>query len=447
MKKSKLIKTVIGAGALLSATPIVATSCNNNEDKVNESQNYIKFAGNKLVIDHALNQADLNAMQPQDYQFSDGVIHKAIFVDGIPYRISYITEMQIGNCGDETLTIPSNFLMGGTVTATSTLEACTALQKLDLHGIKTTTIENTPLVETDYWDLWCPNMLEIKVPTLVKTGDTLSIPDYFLSYDDPEYLARPRTLQKVDLTGFKDVTHIGSEFLYYVKNLTDVNLTALTNVTSIGDDFLSVCISLEKVDLSSFSNVTSIGNFFLASAKITSIDLSPLSNLEEIQTNFLDGCTSLESIKFPSQCDATAIGTYFLRGCSELKSIDLSCFTNVKQIGTNFLYNCTSLTSVDMSKFTSLTTSVGNNFLYNCTSLTDVNMGTINPTIVGPSSSGNTCFEVKLTQDEYNNYDGIKLTVDSTVENDWDTATQAGGKFAPIAWSGSGSVNCRKWKA
>ena len=148
MKKSNILKTIFGATTLLSTAPILATSCNNKkEDQVNENENYIVIAGKKLTIDHALSQADLNAMQPIGYAFSKGVSHKAIFIDGTPYPISTITELHIGNCGDDTLTIPANFLMGGTVS--NIVETCNSLQKLDMHGIKTTTLSSTPLCGID----------------------------------------------------------------------------------------------------------------------------------------------------------------------------------------------------------------------------------------------------------------------------------------------------------
>ena len=446
MKKTKILTTIFGAGTLLASAPILATSCSNNDEKVNETENYVKFAGTKLTIDHALNQADLNAMQPTDYTFSDGTTHKAIFIDGTPYPIVNITELQIGNCNDEILTIPEKFLMGGPVTATSIEETCVSLQKLDLHGIKTTTFYDTPLTKTDH-TVWCPNVVEINVPTLVNQDDTMSV-DYFLYTDDPEIHGGLPALKKINLAGLKEARNIGSDFLEESKSLTDViNLNCLSNVKSIGHYFMQECPMLKTIDLSAFSNVTLIGeNFLSGCTSLTSIDLSSLAKLEaNIQSNFLKGCTSLESVKLPSQCDATGIDDDFLGNCTSLKSIDLSGFTKVTEIGGGFLSGCSSLTSVDMSKLTSLTY-IGNTFLYNCTSITDVNMGTISPDDIGPLNN-NKGFVMSLTQEEYNSYEGIKLTVDSTVEDDWNTAKGSGQRFAPIAWSGSGSADCRKWKA
>lgn len=372
MKKSKLITSLVGGSVLLAAAPVVATSCSEDTNKSSNS-NYLVCGNETIKLKDNLNQADINGFITTDYTFSDGVSHKAVFVNGEYVIATKITELCIGSTED-VVTINYGFLAN-----------FDHLQKLDLHGMKVFDVATLTLPNSK------DSLTSFVVPTMVKQGTAvLAIPNMFLM----GFTA----LNKIDLTGFAEV-----EVIRY--------------------NFLRDCSGLK------------------------SIDLTPMTKVIEITQYFLAGCTSLTSLDFSSFKLTDTIGDHFLYGCTSLEKVDLSGFVSVNWIDTNFLEGCLSLTDVDMSKMIGMTTASAElqqtGMLSGCKSLKAINVGNISTsTFQGTYSDDPFC--VKLTEDEWNEYDGIDLVYDDNVATGWESVITTSGELNEINWVDEDTY-CRKW--
>lgn len=76
---------------------------------------------------------------------------------------------------------------------------------------------------------------------------------------------------------YKDVTSIGSSFLYYCRSLTSVDLSGLVNVTSIGTSFLAYCSSLTTLIMGAKTPPT-LGNYAFLEVRTLSLIQVPYAS-------------------------------------------------------------------------------------------------------------------------------------------------------------------------
>ena len=302
MKKTKLLTAIIGGSALLTSTPIVATSCTSDDKDAKESYYVVK--GEKVSLPTTFTQADINNLLPINYTFDDGITRYAVFVNDKYVEADLITELKIYET-DGIVEIPYYFLAG-----------CTKLSKVYLKGVKVTSLITGYFIQptaknTILTDLSVPTL--VYLPGMQETGLTNN------------FLRNFNALTNVDLSGFSDVTTIGTYFLSDSYALKNVDLTPLSKLKSVGGYFMRNCISL------------------------TSIDLTPLSDVQIINNYFLSGCTSLTNVDTINNMKSlTRIGTYFVSNTG-IKSFKLTNLPELTQIGQNALSDNQLMTDVEIS--------------------------------------------------------------------------------------------------
>ena len=288
-------------------------------EAVSEDQNYIGTIYGRFAIDDEVNQDDINALVPN--------YNKQIIIAGAAISPEILTELNIVTTNGRVLNLPIGFLKG-----------CTSLKKLNLSGIKTTSIQDTYLARPVLGEFSVNRLRELVVPELVANAPTeeIIVTD-FLNCD-----AGMPSLTKIDLTGFANVKRIkGWWFCNNCTALTDINLEVMSKLVEIGVAFMHGCSALENVNISTWTKLQVIRNTFMyGCTSLQSLDMTNLTSLKVIGGEFLKNCSSLTTFKFPgtaAQSSALESIGYdteynewgkvfgqFMYGCSSLKSIDFS---------------------------------------------------------------------------------------------------------------------------
>eukprot|EP01060_Flectonema_neradi_P034741 TRINITY_DN61_c0_g1_i2.p1 TRINITY_DN61_c0_g1~~TRINITY_DN61_c0_g1_i2.p1 ORF type:complete len:335 (+),score=41.94 TRINITY_DN61_c0_g1_i2:71-1006(+) len=126
------------------------------------------------------------------------------------------------------------------------------------------------------------------------------------------------------MTSLQSVSQIGARFLCDCESLESVNLSAFRHVTTINYGFLAGCSSLKTVEgMSGLKNATSIGsNFLYCCSALHDVDLSAFGKVTCIGGGFLCGCESLEMVDISGLSNIMSIGdqSYYRRrfGCNFL---------------------------------------------------------------------------------------------------------------------------------
>ena len=424
---------------------------------VTENDNYIGTVYGRYKIDYPMSQLDINELVPN--------YNGHITVADVPMSPQILTELHIVNTTGETMSIPNNFLKG-----------CTNLRKLNLSGIKTTSIQNTYLAFPDARNFAVDRLEELAVPEIVEgtEGSEITITD-FLNIN-----TGMTSLKKIDFTGFKNVKRIkGWYFCNTCRALDNVDLSPMTSLVEIGVGFMYNCSGITNIKLydedksQGLTNLQVIRNSFMVGcSSLTELDMSGLDNLKVIGAEFLKNCTSLTTLKFPgdstNQNAIQSIGHdtennewkvigQFLYGCTSLQKLDFSPLNN-----NNFAAN-TQITGVDAefrnkpyktiyAAYYDFGVEGQALMCFGCTSLTEVDFGTLT-TIFGPSStlgSGNvdgTSFYTKAfaTEDEANAYiagsDGMTWTNGTSLKSYTIFQNSSAAKKVGDQWC------VRKWKA
>ena len=289
-------------------------------ETVTDQDNYVRTVYGTYKIDYAITQIDIDELVPNN--------NKKIIISGAEISPEIVTELHIVNVlNNAVLNLPAGFLKG-----------CTNLKRINLSGIKTTSIQNTYLAKPVIGEFSINRLEEIVVPEIVAANpkDEIIITD-FLSSDG----GMP-SLTKVDLTGFKNVKRIkGWWACSRCTALTDINLEAMENLVEVGVAFMYGCTVLKNINLSKWTKVQVIRNSFMfGCTSLESVDMSAMANLKVIGAEFLKGCTGLKTFTFPgdstNKCAIQSIGW------------DTECNDWAKVYG-NFLSGCTSLESIDFS--------------------------------------------------------------------------------------------------
>ena len=305
-------------------------------DDVGTHPNYIGTIYGRYVIDYEFTQADINELVPN--------YNGNITIADVPLSPTILTELHIGKIKDDAvINLPSNFLKG-----------CTNLRKLNLSGIKTTSIQNTYLANPD--GNFATNLLqELVVPEIVLGSQKSEI----VITDFLNTTTGLPSLTKVDLTGFKNVKRIkGWWFCNKCTALTDINLYAMENLVEIGVGFMQGCTSLKNVTLwqqngDEFTGLTKLqvirNSFMIGCTGLESLDMSGLENLKVIGGEFLKNCISLTSIKLPGRYAQQQGKLVPIAKSSPLQSIGWDTEGNSWKVYGQFLYGCSSLTSIDIT--------------------------------------------------------------------------------------------------
>ena len=289
-------------------------------ETVTENDNYVGTVYGTYKINYEITQDDIDGLVPN--------VNKNIIIAGAEISPEIVTELHIVKVkNDAVLNLPTGFLKG-----------CTNLKKLNLKGIKTTSIQNTYLAKPVIGEFSVNRLEELVVPQIVATpGQKEIVLVDFMSSD-----GTMPSLKKVDLTGFSKVQRIkGWWTLSRCTALTDVNLEVMTELIEVGVAFMYGCTALKSVNLSTWTKLQVMRNSFMfGCTALESLDLSKLTNLKVIGGEFLKGCTALKTFKFPGDQD----------NLSALQSIgwDTECNDWAKVYG-SFMSGCTSLESIDFS--------------------------------------------------------------------------------------------------
>ena len=192
----------------------------------------------------------------------------------------------------------------------------------------------------------------------------------------PDNVLSGGSFKELNLSGASAVTKVGANFLSKCYSLTTIDISGWSNVTHIGSCFLQRygnCWRVSRLDISGWNNVTHIGSDFLKSSKVSTLDLSRWTKVVEIEHSFLHDCRMLTSLDLSGWRNVTRIGDSFLCDCERLNTLDISGWNKVTVIKSEFLCNCISLTTLDMSGWSNVT-HVEQDFLAHCTSLSTLNL-------------------------------------------------------------------------
>ena len=159
----------------------------------------------------------------------------------------------------------------------------------------------------------------------------------------------------LEVSGFENVSNIGSRCMSFMKNLKVLDVSAFTNVTHIGDFFLSGCEALCEIDLAPFNRVISIGSSFLSqNQKLTIVDLSSMVALKTVGDSLCDGDLSLKSLKLP-RIARLKVGKKFAYYCQSLTDVDLSVVGRIS-CSDSMITSCVALQSISLEPFKDMTT-------------------------------------------------------------------------------------------
>ena len=380
MKKIKLLTTLSGLGVIAAAIPLVSTGCTSKYD----SSNYIIYKGEKVKLDgFTFTQTDINLLctqqaVPYDPAKSDSATWSAYYINGVPYDINYITEINIGTASNVAI-IPPNFMNG-----------CVHLRTVNLNGIKDLTYIGDNFLDYCYLlsTLVLPTLKNLSGEDMINlkylTGSISQIPEYFLygnnqldtidlepfaniRYVPEGFMESCSNIKSLDFSSWKNVSYIGSSFLWGNESLEKVNLPTIKQldfskevlkqlgvdtspVTTIGNYFMQHCTSVKSFDFTPFAEVNYIADDFLGeesgeyifNLNISTLDFSKLTKLNRIGDGFCSQIPMVKNIKLPhmveiedeetEDVDKPEIGQRFLRNKSVLESIDLSPLENIEEL-------------------------------------------------------------------------------------------------------------------
>ena len=210
----------------------------------------------------------------------------------------------------------------------SFLSNCTSLTSIDLSPLVNVTVVG------EYFMAGCTSLQSVnlsplsRVATLCGFMDSCTslksidfTPMWRLTTIGPCFMARCSSLTSITFcpsTTLSESENRGTTprfLLHFCRSLRSIDLSPFRNVTEVGSDFLSSCSTLLSIDLSPLRNVKSIANLFMAHcASLQSIDLSPLSNVVDVGYSFMEGCTSLTTVDVTPMVKVTVVGEWFMHG-------------------------------------------------------------------------------------------------------------------------------------
>lgn len=282
MKKRKLLATIFTSGALLAATPVVATACTNDKQTV-DTTNYIVYDGKKLVFDN-FDQSDINSLVPV-YNAANKSF--SMTLRGVVYDTAKITEINIGSPDENVETIPDYFLSYNYISLLVNQYDPYQSSVPNLAKVNLSQLKNIKKIGNFFMSV-LPKVTELYLPTLVYDGEKAPT--------------------------------IGRECLFHLPVLKKLDLSPLSNVACLPTGFMSEdlddpdqfergknaadIIGLEELDMSMFhltedsygggslNNLVNIKSF-----KLPYIGTSLLSRVKGPKIHLMN-CWSLESLDY-----------------------------------------------------------------------------------------------------------------------------------------------------
>ncbi|MCF0227720.1 MAG: leucine-rich repeat protein [Malacoplasma sp.] len=385
MKKIKLLTTLSSLGVLVTSAPIVVTGCNEKEEtpfkstvtsdfpEVNILSNDSEekeFTFDCQFFDKDAKEIEGTAKWEMDMpkiSSSDKVSITQndnkikVKVDGWT-SLNEIKEYKVVVKGQSTLTQLTGINLGTRYFVVRVLPYNKNIIKYNeeqyqlASDINPTLFENiangTNLPKTDGTDLLIEDTNKIQGLSLqsVSSEWNKEIGDYFL-FDGSGGI---ENLGFVDLSGLKEATKIGDEFLQYAP-IRIFDASMFTEIEKIGTNAFDCCNVLESLIFKNNEKLNEIGaNFCYWCLVLHYVDLSGWTSVEYINQYFMYDCTNLKEIDLSSLTSVIWIDICFMYECFSLESIDLSGLTNVEYIGNYFMSYCTSLEEIDLNPLTNL---------------------------------------------------------------------------------------------
>ena len=416
MKKLKLITSLTSLGAVVCATPIVATSCSKGDTETITSSS---LACNRNNIILSVGTADQSVatlvptfwdadgdevdyitpeytFETQPYEQTNGV--EALPNDAISFWSNEIiidsSKLSDSNIGIHKITVSAK-AKGYSFSDVGTYTLWVAALPKEINNIMFYNGE----------PLFLPNDIDPTVfcGALVTSNDDTPVFEYNIPLADGT-TQNIKTSDKEQLTNIfitscsDSVSALGNNFLAGFTKLEDVDLSGLSKIKTVGNGFLSYCPSLQRLDLSSLTALadgSGFGSGFLYGdtilSKITWPNLEEGKRITINSLNFLSNCAKIGSIewkklKIQLQANET-LPENFLIGCTFLSAVDLTSKSGaitVDSTGTvkpiaNFTNGlCDSCKELATFKCDTTDDPIlsqnGTNFFNNCTKLTKLDL-------------------------------------------------------------------------